>query len=426
MGFKRLKAILGCLLTGAALWVSFTARAEPWRRHAIGEGGRGADGVRLGDVDGDGRLDVATGFEEEAVTRLFACPPAGKVWQPWPSVVVGRTPHVEDAFFADVDADGRPDVVTCCEGPTRQVFVHWAPPKSRMLDSQAWERDAFSVPRDGTMWMFGVPIVLAQGRNVLVVAGKNGGPNGAALGFLVPPNSTGRNLDAWRFIEQTRVGWVMSLIVYDVDDDGDDDIVYSDRKPYEGSPEHTSGVYWLEHPGGGEKAFLERWPRHRIGANGREVMFIDVRDSDADGRPDVLAAVKPREVLWYVSGKNVRDAWTCRETIDLTNREFRIGDAKAVRAADLDGDGIREIVFTCEHAVPPASGVVYLDRRDSRWTMHDISGPDGIKFDRIETVDLDGDGDLDVLTTEERHIWNTDREDMGLGVVWYENPADAN
>ena len=44
----------------------------------------------------------------------------------------------------------------------------------------------------------------------------------------------------------------------------------------------------------------------------------------------------------------------------------------------------------------------------------DISGTiEGVKFDRIETIDLDGDGDLDVLTCEERD---------NLGVIWYENP----
>lgn len=52
-------------------------------------------------------------------------------------------------------------------------------------------------------------------------------------------------------------------------------------------------------------------------------------------------------------------------------------------------------------------------------TIHNLSGPEGIKYDRIELLDLDGDGDLDVLTCEEevgvRH--------EGLGVIWYENPT---
>ncbi len=44
---------------------------------------------------------------------------------------------------------------------------------------------------------------------------------------------------------------------------------------------------------------------------------------------------------------------------------------------------------------------------------HPISGPQGIKFDLVKLLDLDGDGDLDVLTCEERD---------NLGVIWYENP----
>ncbi len=40
--------------------------------------------------------------------------------------------------------------------------------------------------------------------------------------------------------------------------------------------------------------------------------------------------------------------------------------------------------------------------------------PEGSKFDLIQAVNLDGDGDLDLLTCEERD---------NLGVFWYENPT---
>jgi hypothetical protein len=39
---------------------------------------------------------------------------------------------------------------------------------------------------------------------------------------------------------------------------------------------------------------------------------------------------------------------------------------------------------------------------------------DGVKHDLVELIDLDDDGDLDLLTCEE--VTN-------LGVIWYENPA---
>ena len=51
----------------------------PWLRHTIDDTSRGADGVRLIDMDGDGRLDIATGWEEGGVVRLYRHPGKAKV-----------------------------------------------------------------------------------------------------------------------------------------------------------------------------------------------------------------------------------------------------------------------------------------------------------------------------------------------------------
>ena len=65
----------------------------------------------------------------------------------------------------------------------------------------------------------------------------------------------------------------------------------------------------------------------------------------------------------------------------------------------------------------------YLNKpTDSQWIWHELSGLEGYKFDRIELLDIDGDGDLDVLTTEENYGTNS----KGLGVIWYENPINKN
>lgn len=84
---------------------------------------------------------------------------------------------------------------------------------------------------------------------------------------------------------------------------------------------------------------------------------------------------------------------------------------------DIDLDGKADIVFSCEGA-GGRSGVMWMSCReaatDRLWDAHEISGAEGSKFDLVQLLDLDGDGDLDVITCEERE---------NLGVIWYENPT---
>ena len=49
-----------------------------------------------------------------------------------------------------------------------------------------------------------------------------------------------------------------------------------------------------------------------------------------------------------------------------------------------------------------------------------MSGPEGNKFDLSLLQDVDQDGDLDIINTEEND--NAKGGQPGLGVVWYENP----
>jgi hypothetical protein len=153
-----------------------------------------------------------------------------------------------------------------------------------------------------------------------------------------------------------------------------------------------------------------------VGGADREVMFAALADLDRDGLDDVLVPVKPAEVLYL----RRLDATGTRWSESALAFPPDLGRATGIAVGDIDGDDRLDIVISCEGATPPKSGVQWLSYRQSplerHWQGHDISGPAGIKFDRIELRDLDADGDLDVLTCEERH------EGRGLGVIWYENP----
>ena len=54
-------------------------------------------------------------------------------------------------------------------------------------------------------------------------------------------------------------------------------------------------------------------------------------------------------------------------------------------------------------------------RRLRDWRVHDTSGPKGIKYDRMEMLDIDHDGDLDIIPCEERE------NKKGLGLFWHGN-----
>ena len=369
-----------------------------WRYFVIDDDLRGADGVKLGDVNNDGALDIVTGWEESGETRIYIYPGKNKVKEKWPFVTIGKTPSVEDAVFVDVNRDGWLDVVTCCEGEEKCMFVH-DNPGHKYQKAINWRQQKIAASDQRMQWMFCQPIdIKGLGVPQLVAAGKN---NHAEIGWF--DMSEDGAISTWHALSQ--VGWVMSIIGADMDADGDFDIVFSDRKG------KLRGCRWLENPGTTSKA---AWQNHFIGAQDREVMFMTLTDFDQDGLVDVCVAAKPRSILFY--HQTTENNWQEHELIYPS----QTGTAKAVCIADMNLDGNLDLVMTCEHAEPPASGVFMITGKNiwsGEWSHVDISGPTGIKFDRIELYDLDDDGDPDILTCEERHA------DNGLGVVWYENPA---
>jgi len=389
-----------------ALAFTATAHAATWERHIIDDSSRGADGTRLADVNGDGLPDIATGWEQGGVTRVYLNPGPDKSKSRWPAVTVGRTPNVEDAVFVDLDNDGAVDVVSSCEGKTRTMFVHWAPKeKSDYLNPKKWTTAPLPASQGKMMWMYALPLDI-DGRNGIDIVGSAKG-GGAEIGWFESPKNP-RDLAAWKYHTLRKSGWIMSLVKADMDGDGDPDVVATDRKG------KASEALWLENPG--RKGQLRQpWRTHHIGGRGKEMMFLELFDLDGDGLQDVLSSVRPKEIAFF-------------KRLDASGRKWRphyqslpenAGDSKCVSAGDINLDGQPDLVFSCERAKPPLSGVMWLeyDRAptESTWRAHDISGPTGVKHDLIPLIDLDGDGDLDAITCE---------ESTNLGVIWYENPTN--
>ncbi|GAB5405049.1 MAG: hypothetical protein Aurels2KO_32800 [Aureliella sp.] len=417
--WRRHKATQYCvvLLLCSAMTISSGAQ-EPWERHPIDDSLRGADGVRLGDLNQDGLLDIVTGWEESGRVRVYLQPKgnaqqSGVTKSSWPAVTIGRAPSVEDAVFVDLNNDGRLDVLASCEGKEQALHCFFSPVTKDLLDASAWRTRRIATSVQRTRWMFALPS--RENHGDIFVGSKH--PNGQVARLELPSDGISvANANAAPAIRQLApAAWIMSMVERDVDADGDLDLIYSDRKAEE------QGVYWLECPDRRDAS----WRRHLIGGQGEEVLFLSVV-GHGDHVDSIYVAAKPNRILKLVppdSSEDKRRMW--RQSEEFAASMTKFSRAKAVAAGDLTGDGQIELVYSCESADPPRQGVVLLTKEHNsseeasskeKWKAVGISGPAGIKFDLIELVDLDHDGDLDVLTCEERHAGR------GLGVIWYENP----
>ena len=91
---------LDLLSTGLLTTISFNLLAvekadgqetaeKPWNMHVIDDSSSGADGVKVADINGDGLMDITTGWEEGNKTRVYLSPGKENVKQKWPAVTVG-------------------------------------------------------------------------------------------------------------------------------------------------------------------------------------------------------------------------------------------------------------------------------------------------------------------------------------------------
>jgi hypothetical protein len=199
----------------------------------------------------------------------------------------------------------------------------------------------------------------------------------------------------------------------DLDKDGRQDLLIADVGFFMPEDNTKGSVVWLRARGDGtfEKHVLaEKLPR---------VMDVEALDFDGDGDLDLIVAAAglyaQGEVLLL---ENRTTDWKDPQFVPHV-LDTRSG-ALAAAVADLDGDGLPDVValFGQQHQ----KVVAFYNRGAGRFEARTLFTAPTPAWDAtsIQVVDLDGDGDLDVLVTNGETM-----DDAAVkpwhGVSWLEN-----
>ena len=207
-------------------------------------------------------------------------------------------------------------------------------------------------------------------------------------------NEDGKGAFSRRKVISNQTIGANDVILADLDADGKPDVVYA------ASTSNTIG--WHRNLGSGNFGEANLLSTNALNANG-----LHVADLDNDGDLDVLAASEADDTVGWFANIDGKGTFTDRQVITS-----EADSARSVFAADLDGDGDLDVLS----ASARDDIVAWYENEDgvgqfgSRQT---ISIPNSAvsRANFVSAADLDGDGDLDVLTAS-----YNDKE-----VSWYEN-----
>ena len=389
--------------------------SDTWLRHTIDDRHNGADGVHLGDIDQDGDLDAVVGWEESGLLIAYENPGPGTVRSSWPKVDVSGgldMKKTEDARFADLDADGLIDaVVSATEMHSFKLGIHWLKVPGNWRSAAAWQ-GTWIDPQQRHPYL---KVAIGQLDNIHgndIVAGTKEkivdgvDYQGKLIWFASPETGGPQHSDLWKGQLIADIGWINHIELIDLDSDGDNDVMISDR---------VDGLRWFEN----RLSSDDPWIEHAIGPNVGN--FAICQNILSDSNWGIVTYSGDGPVIYFQTPAGV---WQSDKVV--TENALPDGQPvlpfKGVACGDLDGDGNTDITVSISGS---GHGVFAFVQGVEQWRIVVIAGTDknnyfkDIKHDTLGLADLDADGDLDVVTTDE----NGGLFGNGLGLIWFENPG---
>ena len=191
-------------------------------------------------------------------------------------------------------------------------------------------------------------------------------------------------------IIESNFNGVISLFPIDLDEDGDIDLV--------GAAANDDDIAWFENNG------AQSFTKHIIDGDFDRAWAVHPIDMDGDGDLDIVSAgFSENAIVWYENNGS--------ETFTKQTIQSNFNGASSAYPVDMDGDGDIDVMGTA-YNLNDDEDVVWFENNGSESFTKNIvevnfNGSEGY----AKAVDMDRDGDLDILATA---YYDND-------VAWFEN-----
>ena len=363
--------VLGAALGGDRIsWYENDGEVPPsFATHSISSSAAGAVSIFASDVDGDGDIDVLAALQGEDEIVWYesdgASPPAFVE-----RIVSNSAAGTQTVFATDVDRDGDVDLLAASQdddtiawfendGAVDPAFTERLISESA---DQARSVSAADLDGDGDVDLLSA----SQGDDTIAWHENDSIHRDAVFPEATPLATSGAD-------------WAMPSA--DVDGDGDVDLFTVSR--------NAPGVAWHENDGGSPPAFS----MHVIATDPIGGATARAADLDGDGDPD-LVSTSPEEglVVWYENDVARGGPWVVHSLAPPQTPQVAV-------TADLDRDGDIDILYSTNSPQYEWTAEWYESDGGAppSFSRHLIATLDVAPF-AIATGDMDGDGDIDVVT----------------------------
>jgi len=417
-----------------SVYINTDSSGQTWSREVIAT--TGSHSMRIIDIDGDNDMDLYGANWQSQQPDLFVnstCPASLEKWQryvidserPWTSIFISSD---------DVDGDGYNDIVTggwwyqnpgdpggnwsrmAIGSPLNNMAAVFDIDDDGDIDVLGTEGEgadynsSFVWARNDGTGTFDIKDNIQEGdgdflQGVAVGETVNEGNPGAALSWHgygmgiqmleLPPDPVN---DLWLWKKISATSQDEAINAGDIDRDGDSDLLL--------------GTIWLENLG-------DTWAEHLLHdtadapygeSDPDRNRLVDINN---DGKLDAVVGYEAisteGKLAWYEQGEIPTAPWTEHMIA------FLVGPM-SLDVADMDGDQDLDVIVGEHNLDNPSDAKLYIfeniNNQQNEWHKHVVSVGDE-HHDGARVVDIDNDGDLDIISIG----WGHDN------VLLYENTS---